>query len=171
MALKMLFNGGLMLFFIYSYAYTFINPPPPTVLPHDMDGAQWARGILVLLIFFLALNIISIYRKAKPEERNLSSITSLNFGGIFTSKLFHGMAIMFGYAYFLPRVGFLVSSFVMVMLYMVLLGERRWVRVPVYGAIIVSVFYVFFLGGMDVWLPRGTGVFWNFSMTVEQFFR
>ncbi|MCL2568152.1 MAG: tripartite tricarboxylate transporter TctB family protein [Oscillospiraceae bacterium] len=171
MALKMLVNGVLLLFFLYSYIYTLQNPPPPTVLPHDMDGAQWAQGILILLIFFLGLNIFNIYRTAKPEERNVSSITSLNFKGIWKSKLFYGMAIMLAYAYILPQIGFIVASFIMVMLYMILLGERRFVRVPIYATVIVSGFYVFFLWGLDVWLPRGTGVFWEFSMAIESFFR
>ena len=171
MALNILFNAGLLLFFVYSYIYTYLNPPPPTILPHDMDGAQWARGILILLIFFLALNIIKIYRKAKPGERNLSSITSLNFMGIFKSKLTFGAVIMLGYAYMLPITGFIVTSFTAAMLYMILLGERRYGRVVACSAVMTAAFYVFFFWAMDIWLPRGTGVFWNFSMMIESIFR
>jgi len=167
----MLFNGGLLAFFIYCYVYILQNPPPPTILPHDMDGAQWAQGILALLIFFLILNIITIYRKTPAAERNLSSLTKINFKGIYKSKILLGMLIMLGYAYILPIVGFIVSTFIAIMLYMFLLGERRYVRLPAYSAVITSVFYVFFFWALDVWLPRGTGAFWGFSMMIESLFR
>ena len=170
MALKMLFNGGMAVFFIYCYIYTIINPPPPTTLPHDMSGAHWARGILILLIFFIILNIVNIYRTTPAEDRNMSSVTSLNFAGIFKSKLLLGMLILFAYAYMLPYAGFLLASFIMVMLYIVLLGERRFVRVPIYSFVIVAVFYALFFGGLDIWLPRGVGPIRDFSIMVERLF-
>ena len=166
MALKLLFNGGLTAFFIYCYYYISITAPVKT-RAYEIDGADWPKILLILVIFALIVNIVKIIRETPATERNMSAITSINFAGIFKNKLFLGMALMLLYAYALPYIGFIPASIVMATLYMMLLGERRVLFALLYSAISVAVLYALFSFLLDIMLPRGIGVFRSFAIMIE----
>jgi hypothetical protein len=166
MALQLLFNGGLTLFFIYCYYYISITAPVKT-RAYEMDGADWPKMLLILVIIALVVNILNIIRKTPPAERNMNAIASINYAGVFKSKLFLGMALMLLYAFALPYAGFIPASIVMAALYMMLLGERRVLFALRNSIISVAALYVLFFFLLDIMLPRGVGVFRDFALIVE----
>jgi len=166
MAFQLLFNGGLTAFFIYCYYYISITAPAKT-RAHEIDGADWPKLLLILLIFALIVNIVKIIRRTPAAERNMSEITSIDFAGIFKSKLFLGMAFLFLYAVALPYVGFIPASIVMATLYMMLLGEHRLLFALRNSVISVASLYALFYFLLNVMLPRGISIFRDFALMVE----
>lgn len=166
MAFKLLFNGGLTAFFIYCYYYISVTAPAKTK-SYELDGADWPKILLALLIFAMIVDFIKTIRETPAAERNMSKITSINVAGIFKSKLFLGMAIMFLYAAALPYFGFIPASIVMATLYMMLLGEHRVLYAIRNSVLSVVALYVLFYLLLDIILPRGTGVFRDFAIMLE----
>jgi hypothetical protein len=165
LALQLLFNAGLVLFFIYCYFYVGTIAPEPK--PGNMDGAQWPQMLLILLVIFLIINIFNIYRNTPKEERNLNSITGVNYKGFYKNKLFIGIVILFIYAFALEYTGFIFTSFVFAMLYSRLLGEKRIPKLALYSFLSVAILYFLFSKGLGIMLPRGVGIFRSIALMLE----
>lgn len=165
MAIQLLFNGLLALFFAYCYFYVGSIAPEPK--PGNMDGAQWPQILLVLLVVFLIVNMYNIYKRTPKEERNLSTIKGINYKGIFKSKLLIGIVLLFIYALVLEYLGFILSSFLFSIAYSRLLGEKRVPQLLLYSFLSVAVLYFLFLKGLDIMLPRGVGIFRDFALMLE----
>lgn len=165
MALELLFNGVLALFFIYCFFYIGSIAPEPQ--PGTMDAAQWPQLLLGLLVIFLIINMYNIYKNTPKKERNLSAITEIKLGGFYKNKLFLGIASLFVYSFALDYLGFIVSSFLFSVAYSRLLGEKRFTRLLLYSFLSVAVLYFLFSKGLNIMLPRGVGIFRNFALFLE----
>lgn len=165
LAIQLLFNGFLALFFAYCYFYVGSIAPEPR--PGNMDGAQWPQLLLILLVVFLIVNMYNIYKRTPREERNLSAIKGINYKGLFKNKLFIGIVALFVYAFVLEYLGFILSSFLFSIVYSRLLGEKRVPQLLLYSFLSVAVLYFLFLKGLDIMLPRGTGIFRDFALMLE----
>ena len=170
MVVQLLFNGALLAFFIYLY-FHIVNIAP-TRTPGIMDGADWPRGLIILLIFFTIVNLINIVRTTPPAERNLSSLPKLSsIKTLHKNKLFLGMALLVSYGILLPQIGFLPASFLLATLYTILLGEKRVHFAALYSFVCVIVLFILFYFLLDITLPRGEGIFRDFAMYIETLFR
>ena len=165
MALRLLFNGGLTAFLVYCYYH--LTQTAPVSTPGEMDGADWPRLLLTITIFFLVINFVKIIRETPAAQRDLSAITSINFVGMYKSKLFLAMALLVLYGLILPQVGFVPGSFLLATLYMILLGERRVHFAVLYSAIVIVVLYSLFYYALGIMLPRGVGPFREFAIMLE----
>lgn len=166
MAIQLLFNGGLALFFIYCFFYIDATAPEPE--PGMMDGAQWPQMLLIFLVVFLAINMYRIYKSTPKEERNFSSITGINFKELYKNKLFIGIVLLFAYAFALEYLGFLLSSFLLCVAYSRLLGEKRVPQLLLYSFLSVAAIYIIFAKGLNIILPRGTGILREFALMLER---
>ncbi|MEA4960749.1 tripartite tricarboxylate transporter TctB family protein [Lutispora sp.] len=165
MALQLLFNGALMLFFVYCYFYVGSIAPEPE--PGTIDGAQWPQMLIILLVFFLAVNMYKIYKKTPKEERNFNPISGVNFANICKNKLFIGIVILFIYAFALEYLGFILSSFLLCLTYSRLLGEKRVSQLFLYSFLSVAILYFLFSKGLNIMLPRGVGLLRDFALMLE----
>lgn len=166
MAIQLLFNGGLALFFVYCYFYIDAIAPEPQ--PGTMDGAQWPQILLILLIIFLIANMYKIYKSNPKEERNLSSITAINFKELYKNKLLIGIVLLFIYAFALDYLGFILSSFLLCVAYSRLLGEKRIPQLLLYSFLSVATLYIIFSKGLNIILPRGVGILRKFALMLER---
>ena len=123
LAIQLLFNGAMTLFFIYSYFYIGSIAPAPK--PDAMDAAQWPQMLLILLVFFLFVNMYNIIKRTPKEERNFRAITNINLKGIYKNKLLIGIVLLAIYAFALDYLGFIVGTFLFCIAYSRLLGEKR----------------------------------------------
>jgi len=166
MATKLLFNGGITVFLLYMYYH--ISMTAPARVPGNMDGADWPKGLLVLCIFFLIVNIINIFRRTPAAERNFSSLpTAKSVAELYKNKLFLGILVIAIYAFILPQLGFLPASLLMATCYMTLLGEKRLMYAILYSFIAVVVLYMLFSFLLGIMLPRGFGPFRDFALMLE----
>jgi hypothetical protein len=167
MVQELVFNVALLLFFIYCYFYIGATAPEP--IPGQLDGAEWPRLLIVLLVIFICANIYKII-KNRLEGKEESTKINLDLKGIVTSKLFIGSVFLLVYAYTLDYVGFLFGTIVFFMAYAWLLGERQISRLVLSSVFITIVLYIIFAVGLDVFLPRGKGVFREIAFMIESIF-
>lgn len=162
MALELLFNGGLFLFFIYSFIY--IGNVETDANPGILDAVEYPRILLGLLIVLLAFNMINIYKKRKDGE---TFKIDFDIKGIFKSKLVAGIIILFFYVLALDYIGFIPGSLIFFLFYSRLLGEKSIPKLLISAVVSVGVLYIIFNGLLGIMLPRGIGMFRNFALFLE----
>ncbi|SCZ81799.1 tripartite tricarboxylate transporter TctB family protein [Acidaminobacter hydrogenoformans] len=162
MTLEIIFNAVLSIFFIYAYFYIGVNAPEEA--PNQIDGIEWPRMILILLIVFMLINM---YRLIKDSKKENSASFRLNVKELVKNKLFLGSSLMVIYSMVLEYTGFIVSSIILFGLYSYLLGEKRINRLIPVSILSVVVFYIIFSYGLDIMLPRGAGIFREFALMLE----
>lgn len=164
MALELLFNLGLAVFFIYCYFY--VGSTVPKSAPGTLGGGQWSQILLVLLVISLLVNAYKIVRNSNG---NISFKFNFNLKKFVTNKMFIGSVIMLVYAYVLDKIGFLVGSVILFLLYSRLLGEKR-IRVLLLSSVgCVILLYLIFDVVLGIMLPRGTGIFRTLALFIEQY--
>jgi len=169
MVLELLFSCILIVFFAYCAINAMVTFPDGAA--NELSAKQWSVGILVLLLLFLVLNVINVYKKIPKEQRNLSCITSLKITDIVKSRLFLGIVAMIAYVALVNTLGFLLTSFIFCTVFCMLLGEKKVPRAVVFSLFVTIILFVIFFKGMGVILPRGTGVMRTMSQAVEKFLR
>lgn len=165
MVQELVFNVALLIFFIYCYFYIGATAPEP--IPGQMDGAQWPRILIVLLVILLCANIYKIL-KNRPKGENFK--IALDIKGILTSKLFIGSMLVLVYSYALDYIGFIFGTIVFFIAYSSLLGERKISKLLIVSVVCTAVLYIIFDVGLDIFLPRGKGVFRNITLMIESIF-
>nr|WP_312577859.1 tripartite tricarboxylate transporter TctB family protein [Sedimentibacter sp.] len=162
MVLELAFNVALLVFFVYCFFY--VGSKAPESVPGTMNGAQWPQILIVLLVIFLAINIIKILQNKKQVE-NIK--INFNLRKILQSKLSIGIILLLLYSYALDYIGFIVNSLIFFVLYSRLLGEKR-IRVLLLSAFVsVAILYLIFNTALGIMLPRGTGIFRTFALFIE----
>lgn len=162
MAQELLFNVGLIIFFIYCYFY--VGAIAPEKVQGQMDGAQWPQIILVLLIIFIGINI---YKIAKNGKKGEDFKINFDIAKIVKSKLFIGSILLILFALSLNYIGFIFGSILFFMLYSRLLGQKNIIKLILSSVISVVILYVLFNTVLDIMLPRGTGIFRTFALFLE----
>ncbi len=155
---ELLCNVLLVVFLGYTYFTHVLEAKVPKSYlknPNNLMPDVWPKLIIILLLVCLIANIIKIILKNKGnKEFNLKSFgkNSLNF---FKSKMFLGMVLLAFAAFILEYVGFVVTAFVVLFLYGLLLGERKLVRLLIVSVVLAFLLHFLFCGLLDVNLPRG----------------
>ena len=165
MALELLFN--LVLFLFFAYCYYFIGTSMPKSAATELGPEQWPQLILGALLVLLLVNMFNVYRNTPAEKRNISAITSISPILIAKSKLFHGIIIIFAYAFLLEPLGFLLSSLMMFASYARLQGQKN-VKVIVLTTVLITFgIYIVFSKGLGIMLPRGYGFLRDIALFLE----
>jgi hypothetical protein len=63
--------------------------------------------------------------------------------------------VVVGYLAFMPYIGFPVGTFVLLSVFMFLLGERRWWMILGLAIVVTAVIHIGFAKGLNVRLPLG----------------
>lgn len=132
----------------------------------DLGAAFWPRVILVLLIILSVVNLIQAIKKMKAEGATVTS--GIDVVGFFKSKLFIGMVLVCIAALVLPIIGFIPTCFIFLIAYGLLLGDKKYLRLVIVAFLITIVVYIIFQGALDIFLPRGKGVFRTFALAIER---
>ncbi|MEG2143774.1 MAG: tripartite tricarboxylate transporter TctB family protein [Oscillospiraceae bacterium] len=165
MTIELFFNGLLFLFF----GYCFIDIGKVSHLPGSdpMGAALWPQIILVLLIISLAINIYGIIKKEKANSEKVVKIGGAMIKEFFTSKLFVGMVLVAALAVLLDPLGFVPATFLFLIAYGYLLGQRNHVKAVLYSLIITIILFFLFSKGLSIMLPRGIGFLREFALMLE----
>lgn len=164
MILELLFNGMILAVSILCFVNITLVAPEPT--PGNMNAAQWPQLIFGLLVLCLIINMLRIWKAAPPGQRNLDSLKNIRISGFVKSRLFWGIGFMFLYVLLLQYMGFIPGSLLFGGLYMILLGEKKPLRILLADLILVAVIYCLFIN-LEVMLPRGVSVFRTFHLWAE----
>lgn len=161
--LDIIFSIVLGIFCIYLFFLVGAESPAPTAT--ELGAAFWPRIILVLLILLIIVNIVNSLKKLKGSNEKLTA--GFNLGEFLKSKLFVGMILVAVMAILMPIIGFIPVSFLFLIAYGVLLGERRIGFLIIVSLVITAILYILFQGALDIMLARGTGIFRDFALFFE----
>lgn len=154
----------LLIFSIYCFFYIGkVDDHTAT----ELGAAFWPRLILGLMIILLIVGLVNIIRK----KNGIGKITAEGVKGFFKSKLLIGMIICIVAGLILPKVGFIPTSFLFLIAFGVLLGEKRPVVLIATGIIATLILYIVFQGPLSIFLPRGVSVFRQFALFMEKLLR
>lgn len=160
MTLDLIFNVVLLIASIYFFIYIGgVDNSTPT----ELGAAFWPRLILGIMIVLLVIGLVNMIRKKDGK----APVSGEAVAGFFKSKLLVGMIICAVTAVILPMIGFIPTSFLFLVVYGVLLGEKRPVVLIVTGVVATLILYIIFQGPLSIFLPRGYGVFRNFALAME----
>ena len=169
---ELILNVLLLLGLGYAMGFHVLEAAVPLKVqknPYAMQPNVWPQVILALVIICVLLNIIKIIRqnKGKPEF-SLSGFAAA-IPAFFKTKMFFGIAIVVAASFILEPLGFMVTSFLFLIAYALLLGEKKYLRLVIISAIITVFLYVVFGVLLQVNLPRGTIPFLrDFALFVER---
>lgn len=168
---ELIANILLLVFMVFTFFTHVLEARIPksfTKNPYNLMPDVWPKVIIGLIVLCLVINIIKIIRKNKGnEEFNLKSFwaNSLQF---FKSKMFLGMLILAAASLVLETLGFVVTAFLILFLYGLLLGEKKFWRLLIVSVALALLLHIIFSGLLDVTLPRGTIPFLrNFALWLE----
>ena len=106
------------------------------------------RGVAAIL---LLAALILIYRaltdRALPLEKRLE--------GADLWRVAWTAVLTFGYLFVVERIGFLGTTFLYMLCFAWVLGERRWFRLAFFAIIVPVAVFTMFSTGLHVPLPRG----------------
>jgi len=111
----------------------------PTLIPRGV-----AFGLLVAAVALLTRAVtgraLALEEKLVGENRRRVILASLLTGG---------------YAFIVTWAGFLITTFSFLFLFGLIVGERRWVRLVLFAAVVPVVIYLIFAATLNVPLPPG----------------
>ena len=107
------------------------------------------RGVsTVLLGAILFLLYRALTGRALNLEKRLAGTTDL-------WRVTGATVLTFGYMFVVERIGFFVTTLLYMLLFALVLGERRWLRLVLFAIIVPLIVYVLFSTALHVPLPRG----------------
>jgi hypothetical protein len=139
----------------------------------ELGAEQWPQLLLGLLMISIIINIWNYFKRHKKSEVGAAFATFIpGIGRFLKSKLFFGMVILVVMALVYDRLGFLVTSFLFLGSYGLLLGERKYPRLVISSLGITLVLYVVFSVLLGILLPRGYIPFLrNIALALESVFQ
>jgi hypothetical protein len=135
--------------------YQMPDVPGPTTFPYLL-GVVFAACGLWLLVSPLEL----IERRTKAAAAPVPEATTPAGPGLFASiaaqwHLIAMWAVIGAYLWFMPDIGFPLSTFVLLIVFFWLLGETRWLVTIGLAFASTAVIYLIFKVGLNVRLPLG----------------
>ena len=126
--------------------------------------AFWPRIILIEIIVLGTLLLIKRIVDTRGNLRALYPRSSLNPNerkGIFRVLLLMLLCVV--YTILINRIGFILTSLLFQLAALVLLGARRWIPLISIPVLLTSILYGLFIRIIHSPLPRGIGIFYDFS--------
>ena len=169
---ELILNVLLLLGLAYAMGFHVLEAAVPLKVqknPYAMQPNVWPQVILVLVMVCVLLNIIKIIRQNKGKPEFSFSVFVSAIPAFFKTKMFFGIAIVVAASFILEPLGFMVTSLLFLIVYGLLLGEKKYLRLFIASAVITVFLYVVFGVLLQVNLPRGTVPFLrDFALFVER---
>ena len=163
---ELICNILLWLGLLYAYFFNVLEAPIPDRTarnPYTLKPDIWPKAIIILLLVFVAINIINIIRKNKGNP-------DFTFASMFDIKVrrWLGIVLIVAASFVLEPFGYMLTCFLVLFLYGLLLGQTHVIRLFVFSVVITFVLYIVFSVLLSVNLPRGTiPELRSFSLYVE----
>ena len=168
---ELICNILLFIFLGYTFFTHVLEAKIPKTFgknPYNLSPDIWPKVIILLLMICIVVNVVKIIRKNKGNPEFTWKKFCENSLAFFKSRMFIGMLILFVGALILEPLGFVVTAFLMLLSYGLLLGEKKVLRLVIVSLIVALLLHVIFSGLLDVTLPRGTISFLrSFSLWLE----
>ena len=106
------------------------------------------RGVAT---FLLLAALLLLYRAIKGRALKLEK----RLEGVDLWRVTGAAVLTFGYLFVVERIGFFGTTFLYMLLFALVLGERRWRRLVLFAILVPLAVYVLFSTALHVPLPRG----------------
>jgi hypothetical protein len=106
------------------------------------------RGVAT---FLLVAAFLLLYRAMKGRALDLEK----RLEGADLWRVIGAAVLTFGYLFVVERIGFFGTTLLYMLLFALVLGERRWPRLVLFAILVPLVAYVLFSTALHVPLPRG----------------
>lgn len=147
-----LFFGSVFLFF---YASKFPELKHADKLGPDF-WPQLVLGVIVILSGILVFFDFLSRRIEKP-------VTEFSEGKPHTKRLILAIILTLSYGFSVPWLGFLLSIFILQILFLLVLSEKKVIVIVFLPLGLTVSIYLIFIKILYIPLPRGSGVFLQFS--------
>lgn len=169
--LELIVNVIIFLWLGYTLCFNVLEAAVPLKVqknPYALQPNVWPTVIIVLLLICIAFNIFKIIRKNKGNAEFSFKGFLATVPSFLKSKLFFGIVIVIIAAFLLEPLGFMVTCFLFLIAYGLLLGDRKYWRLILLSFALTIALYICFGVLLQVNLPRGTVPFLrNFALFVE----
>jgi hypothetical protein len=152
--------AGLILISL-SFFFFYLTAQFPIVKGYQQMGdAFWPRAVLFVLIGLSAILIVHSFLKGGEKE----SAKKTSFKEVpDRPALFKTMGVMIVYILCIPYLGFLVSTFLALIVFSYLMGDRKASRMVYFSLGMTVATYLVFAILIYTALPRGVWVFKSLS--------
>ena len=167
---ELILNVLLFVFFGWAFFTHVLEAAVPMKVaknPYALQPDAWPKAILILLEICLLINIIKIIRKNKGKENFTLAAFAKSIPEFFKSRLFIGIVILTVASFILEPLGFIITSFLVLLAYGWLLGARKYGQLVIASVVITFILYIVFSGMLSVNLPRGFGILRDFALALE----
>jgi putative tricarboxylic transport membrane protein len=106
------------------------------------------RGVAT---FLLITALLLLYRALKGRALELEK----KLEGADLQRVAGAAVLTFGYLFVVERIGFFITTFSYMLLFALVLGERRWFHLLLFAVLVPVVAYTLFSTTLHVPLPRG----------------
>lgn len=168
---ELILNILLLLGLVYALAFNVLEAAVPLKVqknPYVLQPNIWPQVLMGLLIFCILLNIYNIIKKNRGKPDFSLSAFAQGIPDFFKSKMFVGMLIVLVASFILEPLGFMVTSFLFLISFGYLLGDRKYWRLALVSLVVTLFLYIVFGVLLQVNLPRGTVSFLrDFALWLE----
>lgn len=168
---ELILNILLLIGLGYTMAFHVVEAPVPMKVqknPYALQPGVWPNVLIVILMVLIVINIIGIIKNNRGKESFSLKAFAAGIPAFFTGKLFLGIAVVVIASFLLEPLGFMMTCFLFLIGYGLLLGEKKYLRLVLVSAVVTVFLYVVFGVLLAVNLPRGTVPFLrNFALAIE----
>ena len=125
--------------------YESVKWPVPALLGRPFVVPRGVATFLLVAVFLL------LYRAVKGRALKLEK----RLEGVDLWRVIGAAVLTFGYLFVVERIGFFGTTLLYMLLFALVLGERRWPRLVLFAILVPLVVYVLFSTALHVPLPRG----------------
>lgn len=138
----------------------------------DESVRTYPAVILIVIIICLVLHCIHLYKALPDEEKNKNILDIFMLRERNTQKFLVSIILTIAYFFALDTFGFLLLTPFITLYYIMILGEhkKKWWKALLIALLMVGAVYCVFVYGLKIRMPRGIGVFRDFSLAVEFLF-
>jgi putative tricarboxylic transport membrane protein len=125
--------------------YESVKWPVPALLGRPFVIPRGVATFLLVAVFLL------LYRAMKGRALDLEK----RLEGADLWRVIGAAVLTFGYLFVVERIGFFGTTLLYMLLFALVLGERRWPRLVLFAILVPLVVYMLFSTALHVPLPRG----------------
>lgn len=136
----------------------YLIPTQVNVLIEGMVTTRLMPYVVTILIAVCAVvDIVETYVKGRASEEGRAEIRYFDVRGLL--RVLASVISLVVWLFILPRLGFVLSTVLLGIVTMWLLGERNWKVILVLSVILSLSVYCIFKLGLDLRLPTGLFLF------------
>jgi len=150
------------------YLWFVADSFPPFERYGDVDSDFWPKIILVVIGLVAAVILVSSVRQLRlylgTRSGGTRSPKSPGVTGFLMGKNVILVALTLSYLYAFQLLGFIVATFIFLLLATALLGVRHKIATVLFPLLFTSGLMLLFTRVLNLPLPRGEGIFRDFSL-------